>query len=311
MSFRVQSLRNGLCESVHPVSAVAVVDGRVTWSSGEDLGTFWRSASKPFQLETSLSCLAPDVVAALDERMLAVGAASHSGQVEHVALVRELLARFGLEEAALQCGAHPPAHADSAKQVATPGNVHNNCSGKHTFMLAACVAQQWPLDYRPLTHPLQQRNAHRLDGLCGITHQTGVDGCSIPTFFGPLSGMARAWSHLAEAMHDGDGLLHRIGWAMHRQPFFVSGSERLDLAVTTQAQEPLAVKVGAEGLFCIARPQQRMGIAVKVHSGNVDALAVAVKAVLEQLGVKVQGDWPWSRVLNVRGVEVGSRGITA
>lgn len=311
MTFTVRCLRNGLVESVHPVSAVAYEGAQLTWSAGPEVSTFWRSASKPFQLATSLSCLDAAVVASLDERMLAVGTASHSGQPEHVALVRELLARFGLGEDELQCGAHLPVHPASARSVERPLAVHNNCSGKHTFMLAACAAQGWARDYRPLEHPLQQRNQRRLDAACGVDHRAGIDGCSIPTFFGPLSGMARAWGRLACAMDDGaDALLHRIGWAMQRQPFFVSGTERLDLAVTTQASEPLAVKVGAEGLFCIARPTRRSGIAVKVHSGNPEALAVAVKAVLEALGVALAGDWPWSRVLNVRERVVGERSVT-
>ena len=89
----------------------------------------------------------------------------------------------------------------------------------------------------------------------------------------------------------------------------VSGEGRLDLAVTQQSREPLAVKVGAEGTFGIARPNTRQGVLVKVHSGNADALAVAVRWALTELGVKLSGDWPWATVKNVRGVEVGKRAV--
>ncbi|MFO0598831.1 MAG: asparaginase [Myxococcaceae bacterium] len=304
----VECTRGGHREAVHPFSAVMVEGNAVRWQRGDDVGTFWRSASKPFQLVTSLSQLPAATVEALDERALAVGAASHSGQEEHVALVRSLLTRFGLDESQLQCGAHPPVHEASARAVREPTPIHNNCSGKHTFMLAACAAQGWPLDYRAVEHPLQRANRARLDELGGARHEVAIDGCSVPTFFAPLSTMARAWAALAESCGDAASLLGRVGRAMHRQPFFVSGADRLDLLVTERASEPLTVKVGAEGLFCIARHQARQGIAVKMHSGNADALAVAVRHVLSTLGVSLGPlDWPWATVRNVRQVAVGER----
>jgi L-asparaginase II len=175
-------------------------------------------------------------------------------------------------------------------------------------MLAACAAQGWPLDYRPVEHPLQRANRQALDARAGFPHEVAIDGCSVPTFHAPLSAIARAWATLAEALRGGEAsLLARVGWAMHRAPFFDSGSERLDLLVVERASEPLTVKVGAEGLFCIAMPKRGQALAVKVHSGHADALAVAVRAVLERLEVTVPGPWPWAVVKNVRGVEVGAR----
>lgn len=106
-----------------------------------------------------------------------------------------------------------------------------------------------------------------------------------------------------------DAQLARIGWAMNSCPFMVSGEGRLDLAVSQQASEPLAVKVGAEGVFGIARPNARQGVLVKVHSGNADALALAVRWALTELGVKLSGEWPWATLKNVRGVEVGKRTV--
>lgn len=303
----VEHRRNGLVETVHPVSARVWDAGDVRLAWGPDVASFWRSASKPFQLWASLSELEASVVAALSDRELAVGAASHNGEPGHVVLVQSLLARFGLDAGALQCGAHLPSHEPTARATPTALPVHNNCSGKHTFMLAASTARGWDPDYRALAHPLQASVHRRIDDLAGVRHGTGVDGCSIPTFHAPLSAQARAWGALAVAMADGDGLLGRVGWAMHHEPWFMSGTDRLDLAVVQGASEPLAAKIGAEGLFCVALPRRRVGVAVKVHTGNPDALAVAVRAVLAELGVRLDGEWPWACVRNVRGVAVGER----
>jgi len=249
----------------------------------------------------------PDAVDPLTDEELALGAASHSGEAGHVALVESLLSRLGCKEDALQCGAHSPMHEPSARALSTPRQVHSNCSGKHTFMLAACAAQGFDTDYRPTTHPLQRANAAALDALAETVHGDGVDGCSIPTFHAPLSAKARAWAKLSVAMAEHDGHLGRIGWAMFRAPWFVSGTGRLDEAVMRTASEPMAAKVGAEGLFCIALPKRRQGLAIKVHTGNADALAVAVHAVLLQHGVRLEAPWPWAAVSNVRGAIVGER----
>jgi L-asparaginase II len=304
----VECTRGGHRESVHPFSAVMVEGGEVGWAIGADVGTYWRSASKPFQLTTALECLGT-LADDLPDEAIAIGAASHSAQPEHVAVVETLLRRFGLEDGQLQCGAHPPMHGPTAKALVTATSVHNNCSGKHTFMLAACKAMGWPLDYRPVSHPLQVRNRDRLDELGRFAHEVALDGCSVPTFFAPLSSMARAWSALSEVLDQPTSTLGRVGRAMNRQPFFVSGADRLDLAVTTSASEVLTVKMGAEGLICIARPSRKQGVAVKVHSGNPDALAVSVKHVLSELGVMLSGDWSWNVVKNVRGVDVGERRV--
>lgn len=308
MPLTVQFTRGGLVETVHPFSAALVGDGEVRWAVGPDVAGFWRSASKPFQLQNSLAQLPPGVVAGLDDRTLAIGAASHSGEPGHTALVAALLTQLGVDAAGLQCGAHPPMHEASARAIATPTVLHSNCSGKHTFMLAASLSRGWDPDYRPLAHPLQAHNHALIDELAGVHHGTGIDGCSIPTFHAPLSAQARAWSRLAEAMATSpDAPLGRIGWAMHREPWCMSGTDRLDLAVVQQASEPVTVKIGAEGLFCVARPRTRQGVAVKVHTGNSDALAVAVKWALAELGVSLSGEWSWAKVLNIRGAEVGTR----
>lgn len=283
------------------------------WATGPDLASFWRSGCKPMQLITSLEQLPPALVAALDDEDLAVGAASHSGQPVHVERVTALLARFGLDEAGLRCGAHWPMHEPSTHALLRVGQpcraIHNNCSGKHTFMLAAATARGWDPDYLPLAHPLQQANLARLTAWMEHLPGTAVDGCGVPTFHAPLSAQARAFSRLAEAMATGEGLAARVGQAMARHPLYTSGEGRLDLRVVQGSTEPLAVKVGAEGLFCIARPDRRQGIAVKVHTGNGDALAVAVRAVLDEVapGLLAPVDWPFAEVRNVVGRVVGER----
>jgi L-asparaginase II len=59
---------------------------------------FPRSANKPLQAVAMLRCGLP-----LTGPLLALAAASHSGEDFHVAGVREILASAGLTESALHC----------------------------------------------------------------------------------------------------------------------------------------------------------------------------------------------------------------
>jgi L-asparaginase II len=310
----VRQTRGTCSESVHPFSAIGVVDGEVAFRWGEDIATTWRSAAKPFQLATSLECLGdPEMTAA----ELAVGAASHSAEPQHLAIVRAILARFGAPEAGLRCGAHPPAHGPSAELILRQGgqftDIHNNCSGKHAFMLAAALHQGWDPDYRAPDHPLQLRIRTNIEQWTGTPLASALDGCGVPTFCLPLHGIARAWAVLAAAMADdqatdGTARLQRIGRAMAARPDLTSGTSRLDLSVATQAGEPMAVKVGAQGVFCIALPARRLGLAVKVHSGSSEALALAVADTLARAA---PGAWsrpePWAfaEIRNVVGALAG------
>ena len=311
----VMTLRGGLLETVHPVSAVAVQGERRIFAVGEAASSTWRSAGKPFQLHTSLLALGEDLEFTAEE--LAIGTSSHSGQPFHLALVRGLLARFDLTEALLQCGAEPPAHKPTWEALVAAGApclaVHNDCSGKHSFMLGACKAQGWPTEgYLAPDHPLQQRMIAAVARVTGEAPALAVDGCGVPTFWISVEGMARAWASLAEATADPsvDPVLGRIGAAMVAHPRLTSGDERIDLAIARRAQEPLIGKIGAQGVYNLALPGRGIGIALKVHSGDEAALATAVPAILDVVApgaLTPDPTWPWAIVRNVVGRVVGRR----
>ena len=321
--------RGPLVETRHVISAVAMRDDVVVWQTGPPLISPWRSCGKPWQLRASLEALdTPD----LGDADLAIGASSHSGQEFHVARVRALLERFGADEADLRCGAEAPAHLATATRLQREGQpclaVHNDCSGKHAYMLGAAVHQGWDLDYRAPSHPLQKLVLEQFRLASDEEPAIGVDGCGVPVPGLSVIGMARAWSRLASHMdryvngprsagpgrgeRGFDPLLAKIGWAMARHPRLVSGDDRLDLAVATAAIDPIVCKVGARGVYGIALPRTRLGIAIKVQDGDEDALGAAIPAVLAAvapLAWRRPAVWPWFIVTNVVGDEVGARSV--
>jgi len=312
----IEQRRGGRWETGHPVSAVLVdSDGGVVEQVGEDVVSPWRSAAKPFQLEVSAGLLNPKVLGGLDPRDLALGAASHSGEPAHTQRVLELLRRLGCDVEDLYCGTHWPLREQSGRDLLRHGEeanpLHNNCSGKHTFMAAAARAHGWPSDYRDPNHPLQQRIRANIEARTAVSVGAVVDGCGVPCWVLPVSGMARAWAQLAAAMKQGEtSLLGRIGWAMQRNPFFASGTVRSDGAVMEQSARPAVAKIGAEGLMCGSLSEDGLGFALKVHTGNSDARAIATFAVLERWFpglLPSEASAPWTVVRNVVARPIGER----
>ncbi len=302
----IRQLRGDYSASVHPFSAVWLGPrGLRRW--GEPFRTPFRSAAKPFQLRASLHALGDPE---LPPQILAVGTASHAGQAEHIALVRQLLGYFRLEEDCLLCGAHAPLHGPSHHALIRAGQpptaIHNNCSGKHAFMAAASRAQGWDSDYRAVDHPLQIDIRARL-ATGSSRPDYGVDGCGVPSWVMSLDEMAGAWHAL---VLDPDPVTRQIREAMHAHPHLTSGTGRLDEEIMAGAQEAMFVKIGAQALFCMGFPERRGALVVKVHTGVGQMLPIAVKASLERL---VPGSWTapqgWNHEVlrNVVGDAVGSR----
>src|SRR5574341_159361 len=184
----VEVERSGFVESQHfGAAAVADAAGTVVAAGGDpELAIYLRSCAKPLQ---------------------ALAAGSHSGEPEHVASVRKVLAAAGLEESALRCPAALPLNAEARRAVEAPAPVYHNCSGKHAYMLAAAVARGWETErYTDPEHPLQAVISDTVASFAGTAIQhVGVDGCGVPVHALPLRGLATAYARIGQRAAAGDG----------------------------------------------------------------------------------------------------------
>lgn len=287
----VTVVRSGIVESSHAVH-VAVVDetGQLVGSAGNPSRvTFFRSSAKPLQALP----LVEDGVADgydLDPRDLAFCCASHGGEPVHVAGVRALLAKVGVAEDRLGCGAHLPMHPPAARDLIREGHsaqrVHNNCSGKHAGMLALAKYHGWPLDgYMDAQHPVQQRMLDEITRWSGVKRdriEVGVDGCGVACFALPVGAMALAYARFAAAARDG-AAPEVIVSAMTSHPFEVAGTQRLCTAIMAECAGRVFAKVGAEGVYGAGIVGRGLGVGLKVEDGGWRAAEVALLSVLEQL----------------------------
>ena len=291
----VEVLRGALAESAHR-GAVAVhdSDGKAVWEIGDtDRPIFPRSAVKAIQALPLVETGAADAYG-FGERELALACASHSGEPEHVELARSMLAKAGLDETALECGAHWPSSHDAtialARAGGSPNALHNNCSGKHSGFLCTCRhAGIGHRGYVGAAHKSQEMVREALEAVTGAAHgeeNRGIDGCSIPTYAVPLKSLARGFARMATGIGfapERACAARRLLAACMAEPFLMAGTGRADVSLMQAAPGRIFVKIGAEGVYCAALPELGLGIALKCDDGEGRAAEVMIASVLAKL----------------------------
>jgi L-asparaginase II len=280
----VRTYRSGTHENSHFGSLVILDrDGSVIFQRGDvHRPVFHRSCAKPFQAVAMLELNAP--LAGAD---LALAAASHSGEPEHVHRTLRILERSGFTEDDLGCPAalptEPAAYRSVIRGSGEPRRVYMNCSGKHAAMLATCRAQAWPsAGYLDVNHPLQQRIRTVLESATGeVPAAVAVDGCGAPVYATSLVALARAFGGLAAARVGSADRL--VADAMRAYPEMVGGTG-VDDTRLMQAVDGLLVKGGADGVHCAALPDGRT-VALKIADGGDRARMPLLVGALRSLGL--------------------------
>lgn len=334
----VEATRGDIVESAHR-GALAIVDAHDTtvYALGDTARpVFARSAVKVLQALPLVTSGAADAMALSDEE-LALACASHNGQALHVATAAGMLAKAGLDEAALECGTHWPQHEVAQRELAASGRplgaLHNNCSGKHAgFLCVGCLmaraqghdSREFVRGYVRAEHPVMREVTAALQAATGADLSrapVGTDGCSIPTFGIPLAQLALAFARVGTGVGlsaERAGAAARLRGAVARAPFYVAGTGRFDTRVMQRLGERVFCKVGAEGVFCAALPEQGFGVAIKIDDGNnARAAEVVMAAVIEALVRLDDDERTFVHALsdvtlkNWNGIEVGALRATA
>jgi L-asparaginase II len=296
---RVEVTRGDLVESVHHVAAcAATARGDVIFETGDiESPVFLRSTAKPFIAAAAIEAGVRERFE-FDMREIAVMSASHVGEPFHIAAVRSILRKIGLDESALQCGAHLPydeavAH-DMLRHGHGPTAINNNCSGKHAGILALCrVLGSDVATYMDVNNPAQQHIlafCARLSDDDPATWPLGIDGCGIPVYATGLRKAAMAFARFGSltnlAARDAQALLV-VRDAMVSHPEYVSGTGQFDTRVMTAGAGAIACKSGAEGVHGLTLIPQGLGLVSKVLDGTARARGPATMASLRALGSPV------------------------
>ncbi len=299
-----KAMRGGIVESIHRGHLIVVTgDGETLYSLGEpETVTFWRSSAKSFQAIPVLSSGAADAFGLTDEE-IALACGSHSGEPMHTAIAARMLAKIGLSEADLRCGAHLPfdekRHDEMLCASEKPTQLHNNCSGKHAAMLAFAKHTGADLQtYEMLENPVQQAILDCVAEFSGVPRdeiKLGIDGCAAPNFAVPIRAMAQSFARLVRPPDSFDDrtkqACRRIVAATLAHPEMIGGTDRLDTMIMRAANGKIVSKIGAEGVYSagvLPSPQYQtgLGIAFKIEDGDDKrARAVVLVELLRQLGI--------------------------
>ncbi|NLE77369.1 MAG: asparaginase, partial [Chloroflexi bacterium] len=202
------------------------------------------------------------------------------------------------------CGAHLPLDAESRQAMEAQGQaptpVHNNCSGKHTGILALSLHRGWPTQgYEQPAHPAQQCIRQTVAELGDLTTEEvilGIDGCSVPVHGLPVAAAATAFARLVEP----DALpplraaaCRRIVQAMMAHPEMVAGEGRVCTQLMQTWPGRCIAKAGAEGFYSLGilpgaldGHNPGLGIALKLEDGDhLRARDPILGAALQALGL--------------------------
>ena len=318
----VEVLRGARVESRHQVHALWVdSQGRSlqTWGDEEKM-ICPRSSLKPIQaLPLVLSRgfeKSNDPLSAI-----AIACASHKAQKIHLDFVRGWLAQLGRSESDLVCGPQPPSDLAQMRELVEQNQkvtrVRNNCSGKHTGFLAACLALKLDFHgYHLWDHPLQiqiREKAKFLSNFDWDRAPYGIDGCGIPTYFIPLNVFAMTMSaFLRPEKTPWSEALNLIIKAWQQRPVMIAGDGHLCTELARVTSGRVIAKVGAQGNYLALDFERAKCLVLKVEDGNARASEEALLKLLLDAGSLTSGEeaalrkWVPSGISNWAGDLVGT-----
>jgi L-asparaginase II len=288
--------RGNIVESIH-FGAIAIVNanGRLLYSYGDpQTVAFLRSSAKPFQAMPFFERGGPEKFN-LTGKEKALICASHEGSDDHVHTAESIQAKTGIKEIDLQCGIHMPGDAAAYKALIARGEAptpnRNNCSGKHTGMLALAKMRGLPMDtYLEINHPIQQDILAGFAEMCNYPKdkvEVGIDGCTAPNFAVPLYNSALAFARLCDPKNMQDTrsrACREITAAMTSHPEMISGHNEFDCRLMQTGKGKFVCKRGAEGFQAIGlmpgvlgEDSPGIGITFKVSDGDLLFRTLAIE----------------------------------
>ena len=286
----LELIRGSIVEATH-LGTIAVVDstGKLLHSHGDPhTVAFLRSSAKPFQALPFVEQGGVEYYS-YTQAEIALSCSSHETAQLHLNTVQGMQKKIGIEENNLQCGPHLPGDPAKLKEVIIhdihPTANFNNCSGKHTSMLAFAKMRGLPLEnYLAFDHPIQKDILRTLSEMCGIEMEKvalGIDGCSAPNFAIPLANAALGMARICDPRDLSEtraAACNKITAAMIAHPEMVSNYGEFDYELMNIAKGKIVTKRGAEGFQIIGLMpgvygERGVGIAFKVTDGDKTSMS--------------------------------------
>lgn len=246
----------------------------------------------PFFLRSLLKPLQASIMADFDTKEhynfsnpeIAIMQASHSGEKVHTDLVLSILNKAGLNENHLKCPIIPPLSPHALLHDKVPKRIHNNCSAKHSMMLAISKQLNFPLEtYTDVNHPLQKLILNKIRELSEYENPPlGYDGCTLPVWALPFKNIQKAFFKLYN-----DKKYEFLKTAYMESPYIIGGRDNSGLRQDTlimKLNPDLISKTGAGGFLSIYNNKTKEFLLIKMAQDNNKARIVLAYSILCKLG---------------------------
>ena len=266
-------MRGSNIESIHKVHAViSDKKGRVLMCAGNpEYKTFIRSALKPFQAIPFVSSGAASKINNAS-KSIALACGSHSGSKHHSREAFKILWEYDIDINNLKC------------PKSKTSQLEHNCSGKHAAFLATCKKLNWPLEsYLKGNHPLQKEIFRIVSELLEIPISeinAERDDCGAPTLYLKLIEISKLYSLLSSSEN---AELEQICRAITANPIMISDNNKFDTEIIKASHGHVIGKGGAEGVQCLCKVNEGIGLALKVEDGSKRAKHAVSLHLLNQL----------------------------
>ena len=266
-------MRGSNIESIHKVHAViSDKKGRVLMCAGNpEYKTFIRSALKPFQAIPFVSSGAASKINNAS-KSIALACGSHSGSKHHSREAFKILWEYDIDIKNLKC------------PKSKTSQLEHNCSGKHAAFLATCKKLNWPLEsYLKGNHPLQKEIFRIVSELLEIPISeinAERDDCGAPTLYLKLIEISKLYSLLSSSEN---AELEQICRAITANPIMISDNNKFDTEIIKASHGHVIGKGGAEGVQCLCKVNEGIGLALKVEDGSKRAKHAVSLHLLNQL----------------------------
>lgn len=279
----------------HGYICVVDKDNRVVASVGDpEQVVFYRSASKPLQ---ALPVIARglDKQYGLTEEETVIFAGSHLGENFHIAALRSIFAKTGMNPEDLIMKPTVPgsreANEERIRRGLPPAKLYHNCSGKHTgaMLLQKALDPEHIRDYWKMESCAQQEILRTVAILSQYPKEQvglGVDGCGVPVFAVPMKHIAIAFKNLAcpDCIEDEQLQMAAKTFVprIHRYPHMMRGTGYLCSLINHDPN--LVAKGGANGVYGIGMKKEGLGISLKLADGTENLWPLLIGEIFRQLG---------------------------
>ena len=305
-TIEIQLLRNNHIESRHKILITTDTD-----KNGFEF--FPRSAIKPFQIIPLLHFAKKNNLT-FDNEEIAIFGSSHSGQEEHVEILKKISTKYHINWEEIYCAPQRPMHIKTADDYIlkkTPfTRLNNNCSGKHLSMLL--YSKLLDIDnynYQNIEHIVQQninkffKEIFELDEI-----KYGIDGCGLPAIYLNSYSFLKGVKNVLNSEYK--DLWQSIFDSYNSHPNLVGGENRTDTNIMLNSYSPLLAKSGAEGVLFATNNES--SFLFKCSDGNFRAVDLVATYVLNKQ--KYINEIPYTKLVenyskNLQNTEVYSFNI--